>query len=64
LQETGKPLLYCSPASIEFTDDQLVDMLRRWVEANRAEAPRIDTAQPAMAQLYALEDAFPCPKPN
>lgn len=64
LQETGKPMLYCSPASIKFTGDQLIDILRRWVEANRAKAPRIDTAPPAMTLLYALKDAFPCPKSN
>jgi hypothetical protein len=60
-KDTGKSMLYCAPDSIKFTGDQLIDILRRWVEANRAKAPRIDTAPPAMALLYALEDAFPCP---
>ncbi len=62
LKEDGKSALYCAPAGIKFTGDQLIDILRRWIEANRAKAPRIDNAPPAMALLHALEEAFPCPK--
>lgn len=61
LKETGKPMLYCAPDTIKFTGDQLIDILRRWVAAHRAQTPRIDTAPPSTALLYALEDAFPCP---
>jgi hypothetical protein len=49
LKEAGKPMLYCAPDTFKFTGDQLIDILRRWVQANRAKAPRIDTAPPAMA---------------
>jgi hypothetical protein len=60
LNDNGKPMLYCAPESTKLTGDQLIDILRRGVEANRAKAPDIDTAPPAAALLYALEEAFPC----
>jgi Rap1a immunity proteins len=60
LKANGKPMLYCAPEAIKFTGDQLVEILRRWVDANRAKAPRLEAAPPATALLYALEDAFPC----
>jgi hypothetical protein len=62
LNDSGKPMLYCAPETIKLTGDQLIDILRRWVEANRTKAPDIDTAPPAAALLYALEEAFPCSK--
>jgi hypothetical protein len=31
----------------------------QWVEANRTQATDIDAASPAVALLYALEEAFP-----
>jgi hypothetical protein len=61
LNDNGKPMLYCVPeTATKRTADQLIDILRRWVEANRAKAPDIDAAPPAAALLYALEEAFPC----
>jgi hypothetical protein len=60
LKANGKPMLYCAPEAIKFTGDQLVEILRRWVDTNRVKAPRLDAAPPATALLYALEDAFPC----
>jgi hypothetical protein len=62
LNDNGKPMLYCAPESAKLTGDQLIDISRRWVEANRTKAPDIDTAPPppAAALLYALEEAFPC----
>jgi hypothetical protein len=60
LNDNGKPMLYCVPETTKLTSDQLIDILRRWVEANRARAPVIDAAPPAAAFLYALEEAFPC----
>jgi hypothetical protein len=60
LNDNGKPMLYCVPENNKFTSDQLIDILRRWVEANRAKAPDIDVAPPAGALLYAMEEAFPC----
>jgi len=62
LKMNNKPMLYCMPVTIKLTGDQLIDILRRWAEANRAKAPRMDAAPPAQALLYALEDAFPCTK--
>ena len=55
LNDNGKPMLYCVPENNKFTSDQLIDILRRWVEANRAKAPDIDVAPPAAALLYAME---------
>jgi hypothetical protein len=60
LYDNGKPMLYCVPETTKLTSDQLIDILRRWVEANRSKAPDIDAAPPAAALLYALEEAFPC----
>jgi hypothetical protein len=60
LKANGKPMLYCAPEAIKFTGDQLVEILRRWVDTNRVKAPRLEAAPPATALLYALEDAFPC----
>jgi len=60
LKANGKPMLYCAPEAMKFTGDQLVEILRRRVSANRVKAPRLEAAPPATALLYALEDAFPC----
>ena|ERR1700677_567330 len=60
LSDNGKPMLYCAPETPKLTGDQLIDILRRWVEANRAKAPDMDVAPPAAALLYALEEAYPC----
>jgi hypothetical protein len=57
-KQAGVPALYCSP--IQLNGDQLIDILRKWVDANRIRSPRIDTAPPGMALLYALQAAFPC----
>ena len=54
--------LYCAPERLNLTGEQLIDILRRWVDAKRAQTPRIDTAPMPMGLLYALEDAFPCAK--
>ena len=60
LNDNGKPMLYCSPETTKLTGNQLIDILRRWVEANRTKYPDIDAAPPAAALLYALEEEFPC----
>lgn len=60
LKQAGSPPLYCSPVKLK--GDQLMDILRMWIEANRAKSPRIEAAPPGSALLYALTDAFPCPK--
>lgn len=56
LKNSGKPPLFCEPVKISPTPEQLIDILRRWVEAHRA----IDFPS-AMALLFALKEAFPCP---
>jgi len=58
LKASQHPALYCSPDKLN--GDQLIDILRKWVKANRAKSPRIDKAPPGTALLYALQDAFPC----
>jgi Ssp1 endopeptidase immunity protein Rap1a len=60
LKASQHPALYCSPDKLN--GDQLIDILRKWVKANRAKSPRIDKAPPGVALLYALQDAFPCSK--
>jgi hypothetical protein len=60
LNASQHPALYCPPDKLN--GDQLVDILRKWVKANRAKSPRIDKAPPGAALLYALQDAFPCGK--
>jgi hypothetical protein len=60
LKQTGGPAFYCSPVKLK--GDQLMEILRKWVDTNRATSPRIETAPPGPALLYALSDAFPCPK--
>jgi hypothetical protein len=60
LDATGKPKLYCAPEGVKFMGDQLVEILRKWVDANWARAPRLDAAPPATALLYALDHEFPC----
>jgi hypothetical protein len=58
LKASQHSALYCSPDKLN--GDQLVDILRKWVKANRTKSPRIDKAPPGTALLYALQDAFPC----
>jgi hypothetical protein len=55
-----EPPLYCPPEKINLTGDQLIDIVRRWVETKRAQATRIESGPMPMALLYALQDAFPC----
>jgi hypothetical protein len=57
LKASQHPALYCSPDKLN--GDQLIDILRKWVKANRAKSPRIDKAPPGKALLYVLQDAFP-----
>jgi hypothetical protein len=38
LNDNGRPMLYCAPETIKLTGDQLIDILRRWVEANRTKS--------------------------
>lgn len=62
LKQDGKPPLYCSPNGLKLTGDQLVEMLRAWIDQYRERTPQIVKAPPASALLVALEDAFPCAK--
>ncbi len=56
LKNNGKSPLYCEPIKIYLTDEQLIDILRRWAKAHPTNLPT------AMALLLALKDAFPCTK--
>ena len=58
LRASQHPALYCAPDKPN--GDQLVDILRKWVKANRPKSPRIDKAPPGTVLLYALQEAFPC----
>ena len=60
LKASQHPAPYCSPDKLN--GDHLIDILRKWVKANRAKSPRIDKAPPGAVLLYALQDAFPCSK--
>lgn len=60
--ERGQTPLYCAPDTVSLSGEQLIEMLRRWVEAKRADEPRIETGPMPTALLFALEDAFPCTK--
>jgi hypothetical protein len=62
LNSQGKAMLYCTPQKISLTGEQLVDILRRFVQAKRAEAPFLDKLRPAEVLLVSLKDAFPCNK--
>jgi hypothetical protein len=50
LKASHHPALYCSPDKLN--GDQLIDILRKWVKANRAKSPRIDKAPPGAVLLY------------
>jgi hypothetical protein len=60
LKASQHSALYCAPDKPN--GDQLVDILRKWVKANRSKSPRIDKAPSGTVLLYALQDAFPCGK--
>jgi hypothetical protein len=53
----GSAGLYCPPSTIVLTDDQELDILRRFVEAK----PNLGTSPVGMVLLLSLKDAFPCP---
>jgi len=60
LKDGGGTPLYCVPEKVVLTGEQLIDILRRWVESKRPRHPRIESAPVPTALLYALRDAFPC----
>jgi len=60
LKLENKPMLYCVPEKIILTGEQLVDILRRFVEVNRTEWPLLPKKRPADILLISLKDAFPC----
>ena len=60
LKDGGGTPLYCVPEKVVLTGEQLIDILRRWVESKHPRHPRIEAAPVPTALLYALRDAFPC----
>ena len=48
--------MYCQPASLDLTPDQLIDMLRRGVD----DQPELDASNVASALLHVLQRTFPC----
>ena len=54
LKASQHPALYCSPDKLN--GDQLIDILRKWVKANRAKSPRIDKAPPGAVLVFGIID--------
>src|SRR5689334_15812811 len=42
LKKEGGTALFCSPVKLKA--DQLMEILRKWIDTNRAKSPRIETA--------------------
>jgi hypothetical protein len=59
--ERKESALYCMPEKLSFTPEQLVDILQRWIDAKRQQAPKVGSAPLGDGLLYSLVDAFPCP---
>lgn len=57
LEDRGEAKLYCTPAKLALTYDQIVDILRRYV----AKYPKVGEEPAGLTLLYAMIDAFPCP---
>ncbi|HEX4158191.1 MAG TPA: hypothetical protein VHY79_06925 [Rhizomicrobium sp.] len=51
-----QPPMYCQPATLSLTADQLVEMLRRGVK----EQSELDEDDPASALLAVMQHTFPC----
>lgn len=59
LAETRKEApMYCQPANLSLTPDQLIDMLRRGVN----DQPELDESNLAAALLAVMQRTFPCPQ--
>ena len=56
LENSGRAMLYCQPATVALTPEQLVEILRRYVTQNS----RIGEEPAGLALLLALMAAFPC----
>jgi len=56
LESKGRKPVFCTPAKIALTDDQVIDIMRRYVEANSD----YQNHPFGFVLLYALIDAFPC----
>jgi hypothetical protein len=56
MAETQREPLYCPPPNVAFTDDQIVQILRRYL----SERPAVAEAPAGLAMLMALEATFPC----
>jgi len=56
LESKGRKPVFCPPDKIAFTDDQLIDIMRRYVKKNS------DSQDDpfGFVLLYAVIDAFPC----
>jgi hypothetical protein len=52
--------LYCEPSTITLTDEQSLDILRRYVQAE----PKRGTYPVPMMMIKSLQEAFPCQQPS
>jgi hypothetical protein len=57
LEVRHQPLLYCTPASLVLTGEQMADMLAREAE----QFPKLRTVPYGEALLLTLIATFPCP---
>jgi hypothetical protein len=55
----GKPL-YCVPPKVVLTGEQLIDILRRYIEEVKTRPHAIGSQLLGLVLLQALRDAFPC----
>jgi hypothetical protein len=55
----GKPL-YCVPPKVVLTGEQLIDILRRYIEEPKTRPHAIGSQELGLVLLQALRDAFPC----
>lgn len=59
LENRGDAPLYCVPARLALTDDQVLDIVARFTEAKATELSE-DEMYLALFVLFAMQDAFPC----
>jgi hypothetical protein len=52
--------LFCPPDKLELKPEELVEIIKKWTDANRQKASHIDKAPLSEAALWALLDAYPC----
>ena len=57
LRHQGRPAHYCAPERMAMTDEQVIHILRRHVQAN----PQTGNFPLGIALMESLKETFPCP---